>query len=234
MPEAGAPAPVSPLEGELRQLIEQQLSAYTSTLATINLRDKNLLEGIQRRASQSSDLRLLKKINEALEAVSFSAPFHVDAPASGKKQSAHEKELWQLKATRDRALEGAVKSVATRFRSNFERLQRRAIEAGDLDTAGKIAEALKLPISPGTFDFADTQWMTINGASAPIHFQPGGIYYSTYKGGEWQKWEQSGPTEVTVIYSKGKPTIYRVCEGGSTMIRDSDGRRYRRTAAIKQ
>lgn len=80
-----------------------------------------------------------------------------------------EKEFYDLRAQRDKAISQAMKPINERYRTNLDALARRATQAGDLDTAlliRKELEALSGEVRTAELasainrpsDFVDTTW----------------------------------------------------------------------------
>jgi hypothetical protein len=70
----------------------------------------------------------------------FTLLFAFAVPSYG--ESAYERELKQLIADRDKARAAADVPITARFKASAEQLLKRATQAGDLDAANKIKEAI--------------------------------------------------------------------------------------------
>lgn len=128
--------------------------------------------------------------------------------------SPYAKDLSQLIEQRDRAVEQALAPINAKFKAAAEQILRRATQAGDLESAQKIKDAIESGIAPAAESVRDlrkhlagTQWKAIDatsvrpGLAATLTFaedgllEPGGLRYEissnrtaviVFKGGDRQ------------------------------------------------
>ncbi|HYF34207.1 MAG TPA: hypothetical protein VD994_02865 [Prosthecobacter sp.] len=139
-------------------------------------------------------------------------------------QTAYQKELDQLVEYRDKALAAAAAPINERFQSSAQQLLRRATQAGDLEGATKIKEAIEANARSSREGIKDikkelvgTTWKCapgkpVRGGLGPTFtfteagVQPGGF-----------KYEVDRSNTVTITFNQGGTQVMTLTKGGSRL-----------------
>jgi hypothetical protein len=137
-----------------------------------------------------------------------------------------DRELTKLVAEKDKAIADATEPIKKRHRESLNLLLKKAVAAGDLETAVKIKALLADGSSKANHPIVGT-WKSENEV---FEFSAGGKYQSDYLGTSPEgRWIVVSENEVKVTFTKtGKIHNFRVSEDGKFITRLQDGKKWPR------
>jgi hypothetical protein len=212
--KAAAPSPES-LRADFEALNKKTEALFIEAMRSYNRQDKSNLEELKKRVG-IKEIEILQKIQDALNAVAYNGSFEVGELPEEKKRTVNERTLWRIKTTRDRNISSARKSVASRSKSAYEALVKRATAANNLELAKEMsAQILAFSLSP------IGNWRECFLSRARIVLEVNGI---ARHGGENGKWREISPEVFTITREGGAGgmwagSVWKISSDGKTLTR---------------
>jgi hypothetical protein len=198
------------LAEEFSALEQMRAADFVKAIASTNSRDKRSLDELKRQVG-TSELLLLEKIQTAFDAVANNDNFDAEDPARNKQLSRNATALWRIKVLREKALNENARANGRRYKSAYETLKKRAVNASDLDLAKQIRSAeQRLTLLPGVSPFVGS-WRQPNGRDFYI-VRPNGVVH----GRGDLRWFEDG--DVFMLSKNGSPRArWRLSEDAESL-----------------